>query len=116
MKALLAMFSYEANTFNPEVNTVEAAFRQNGVWRVGAAEVRDWAVRGQGELTGSIAYLEERNWTRSPSLPRAAVLRAGGSTPTATARFATRSTARSKRHCLPTRSFSTCTGRRAPWR
>ena len=36
MKALLALFSYEANTFNPEVNTVEAAFRQNGVWRVGA--------------------------------------------------------------------------------
>lgn len=66
MKALLALFSYEANTFNPEVNTVEAAFHQNGVWRVGAAEVRDWASRGQGELTGSMAYLEERNWTAAP--------------------------------------------------
>jgi microcystin degradation protein MlrC len=76
MKALLALFSYEANTFNPEVNTVEAAFRQNGAWRVGAAEVRDWAVRGQGELTGSMAYLEERNWTAEPVF--AASARASG--------------------------------------
>lgn len=66
MKALLALFSYEANTFNPEINAVQAAFRRNGAWRVGAAEVRDWALRGQGELTGSIAYLEERNWTALP--------------------------------------------------
>ena len=66
MKALLALFSYEANTFNPEVNAVEAAFRRNGAWRVGAAEVRDWALRGEGELTGSLAYLEERGWIAEP--------------------------------------------------
>jgi microcystin degradation protein MlrC len=66
MKALLALFSYEANTFNPEVTPVEAAFRGNGAWCVGEAEVRDWALRGQGELTGSIPYLEAQGWAAQP--------------------------------------------------
>ena len=66
MKAILARFSYEGNTFNPAVNPVGEAFQRNGVWRVGEPAVREWAASCESEFTGSLAYLAEMKWEAAP--------------------------------------------------
>ena len=65
MKALLAQFIFESNTFHP----VEAGldnFQQGGVWITGEARVREWTGRVESQLSGSMEILSAAGWEAIP--------------------------------------------------
>lgn len=65
MKAVLAQFIFESNTFNPaEVEL--PLFTQGGTWRLGESAVRTWAKEAPSQLSGSIDRLEAAGWTTAP--------------------------------------------------
>ena len=66
MKAILAQFYYETNTFSPEVATVEKLFRELGVWRSGPEAVRASSSRIRDELAGSLSFLDANDWDAVP--------------------------------------------------
>jgi microcystin degradation protein MlrC len=66
MKAILAQFYCESNTFNPHIARVAELFRQLGIWKEGPREVRAWASSVHGELAGSLELLAEKGWETAP--------------------------------------------------
>lgn len=58
MKALLAQFSYETNTFAPDGVTAQGLFVDGGVWCVGEKACRRWMAEAPGRMTGSLTVLE----------------------------------------------------------
>ena len=56
MKALLAQFIFESNTFNPAAADLDT-FQQGGVWLTDEREVREWTERGESQLSGSLEIL-----------------------------------------------------------
>lgn len=67
MKAVLAQFIFESNTFNPAEAEL-ALFTQGGTWRVGEPAVRAWAGEAPSQLSGSLGALEAAGWTAAPVL------------------------------------------------
>ena len=65
MKAVVAQFIYEANTFSPRLCELEM-FTKSGTWLVGEVDVRTWASRVDSQTTGSLLELSERGWEASP--------------------------------------------------
>ncbi|HVF09296.1 MAG TPA: M81 family metallopeptidase, partial [Abditibacteriaceae bacterium] len=65
MKAILAQFLYESNTFCPQRAGMEI-FKQVGAWCVGAAAVRAWAAGGDSQMRGSLDVLESAGWQTAP--------------------------------------------------
>ncbi len=66
MKAILAQFYCESNTFNPHIARVTELFRQLGIWKEGPQEVRAWAATVHGELAGSLELLAKKGWETAP--------------------------------------------------
>lgn len=67
MKAAIAQFIFETNTFNP-VEAETALFSQGGTWCVGEPAVRRWAQKVPSQLSGSLDILEAAGWTTAPVL------------------------------------------------
>jgi microcystin degradation protein MlrC len=65
MKAIVAQFIFESNTFNP-VEAELTLFTENGAWRVGEAAVRSWVAEAPSQLSGSLSVLESAGWTVAP--------------------------------------------------
>jgi microcystin degradation protein MlrC len=65
MKAVIAQFIYEANTFSPRLCELEM-FTQAGTWKAGERDVRAWAKGVDSQLTGSLEELAARGWNAVP--------------------------------------------------
>ena len=65
MKALLAQFIFESNTFNPAAADLDT-FQQGGVWLTDEREVREWTERGESQLSGSLEILSAAGWETVP--------------------------------------------------
>lgn len=65
MKAILAQFIFESNTFNP-LEAELPLFTEGGAWRVGEPAVRAWAAEAASQLSGSLRELESAGWTTAP--------------------------------------------------
>lgn len=66
MRAAVALFIYEANTFHPETASFADAFEESGVWKTGREETAGWAKTAGNEMTGSLEMLEELGWESFP--------------------------------------------------
>lgn len=67
MKAIVAQFIFESNTFNPAEAEL-TLFTEGGAWRVGEPAVRAWAGEAPSQLSGSLDVLEAAGWTTAPIL------------------------------------------------
>ena len=67
MKALVAQFIFESNTFNPQEAELEI-FTAHGVWAVGEPAVRSWIVETPTQLSGSVEELKSAGWDVHPLL------------------------------------------------
>lgn len=65
MRAALAQFIFESNTFNPRAGELDL-FTQGGTWLDDEAAVRDWCARADSQLAGSLTVLESAGWTTRP--------------------------------------------------
>jgi microcystin degradation protein MlrC len=65
MKAALAQFIFESNTFNPAEAELKL-FQAGGAWRIGEAAVRRWAAEAPSQLSGSLGVLEAAGWITAP--------------------------------------------------
>ena len=65
MKAALAQFIYESNTFAPAGVEIDL-FQEGGVWLDRPAAVRDWAHTTDGQMRGSLEALEAAGWETAP--------------------------------------------------
>lgn len=65
MKAVLAQFLYESNTFNSRLTAWEN-FSMQGVWLDDSPAIRAWASGQPSQLTGSLDVLEAAGWTTEP--------------------------------------------------
>jgi microcystin degradation protein MlrC len=65
MKAVLAQFIFESNTFNPREAEL-SLFTDGGAWRVGETAVRAWAAEAPSQLSGSLGILESAGWKTAP--------------------------------------------------
>ncbi|MSU46642.1 MAG: M81 family peptidase [Lacunisphaera sp.] len=67
MKAVIAQFLFESNTFNPAEAEL-ALFTQGGTWRAGEPAVRTWSGEAPSRISGSLGVLEAAGWTTAPVL------------------------------------------------
>jgi len=67
MKAILAQFLYESNTFCPQRPGIEI-FKRVRAWCVSEREVRAWAAGGDSQMRGSVDVLESAGWETAPVL------------------------------------------------
>ena len=65
MKAVLAQFIFESNTFNPEEAGLEL-FTEGGTWLTDPAAVRRWCAGVDSPLSGSLAALEAAGCAAEP--------------------------------------------------
>lgn len=65
MKALLAQFIFESNTFHQAEAGLDI-FQQGGVWLAGEAQVREWMGRVESQLSGSMEILSATGWEVVP--------------------------------------------------
>jgi microcystin degradation protein MlrC len=65
MKAVVAQFLFESNTFNP-VPAELSLFTQGGTWLTDPAAIRNWSRSAPGQVSGSLEVLEEQGWTPCP--------------------------------------------------
>jgi microcystin degradation protein MlrC len=65
MKAVVAQFIFESNTFNP-VPAEQELFTRGGTWLTDEAALRAWSVKAPSQLSGSLAVLEPAGWTTAP--------------------------------------------------
>lgn len=65
MKAILAQFIFESNTFNP-IAAGMPMFTHGGTWLNGVPEVRRWCTETDSQLTGSLAVLEAAGYETLP--------------------------------------------------
>ena len=65
MKALLAQFIFESNTFHPAEAALDN-FQQGGVWLTCESQVREWMGRVESQLSGSMEILSAAGWEAVP--------------------------------------------------
>ena len=61
MKAALAQFIFESNTFSPEPAHIDV-FKKGGVWLDAEDDVRAWAAGTDSQMHGSLDVLEAAGW------------------------------------------------------
>src|ERR1043166_6223624 len=61
MKAVLAQFLFEANTFCHDLTGLDN-FRESGTWLEGSKAVRRWAPAGHTQMAGSLRVLDKAGW------------------------------------------------------
>ncbi len=65
MKAALAQFIFESNTFAPEPAQIDL-FKEGGVWLDTEDDVRAWAAATDSQMHGSLDVLEAAGWETAP--------------------------------------------------
>ena len=65
MKAALAQFIFESNTFAPEPAHIDV-FKKAGVWFDAEDDVRAWAAGTDSQMHGSLDVLEAAGWQTEP--------------------------------------------------
>ena len=65
MKAAIAQFIFESNTFAPDPAEIEV-FKKGGVWLDREADVRAWAADTDCQMRGSLKVLEAARWETVP--------------------------------------------------
>ena len=65
MKAALAQFIFETNTFAP-ANAGIDVFKEGGVWRDTESDTRQWAAGTNSQLQGSLEVLDAAGWETAP--------------------------------------------------
>ena len=65
MKAALAQFIFESNTFAPDPAEIDL-FKKGGVWLDTVDEVRSWADETDCQMRGSLEVLEAEGWETVP--------------------------------------------------
>jgi len=65
MKAAVAQFIFESNTFNPEPVELEL-FTHGGTWQTTEPSVRAWAAQAPSQMSGSLRVLEAAGWQTAP--------------------------------------------------
>ena len=65
MKAALAQFIFESNTFNPQPVELER-FTRGGTWLTTEPTVRAWAAQAPSQMSGSLQALEAAGWQTAP--------------------------------------------------
>ena len=65
MKAALAQFIFESNTFAPEPAHIDV-FKKGGVWFDAEDDVRAWAAGTDSQMHGSLDVLEAAGWQTAP--------------------------------------------------
>ena len=65
MKAALAQFIYESNTFNPVAAEMDL-FTRGGTWLTEEQAVRGWAAQAPMQMAGSLRVLEAAGWETRP--------------------------------------------------
>ena len=65
MKAALAQFIFESNTFTPDPAEIDL-FKKGGVWIDTEADVRAWARETDSQMHGSLDVLETAGWKTAP--------------------------------------------------
>lgn len=65
MKAVVAQFIFESNTFNPAAAELEL-YTRGGTWLTDESELRAWSAQVSSQLSGSVAVLESAGWTVAP--------------------------------------------------
>ena len=65
MKAALAQFIFESNTFAPEPAEIDV-FKKGGVWLDTESDVRAWAAGTDSQMHGSLDVLEAAGWETVP--------------------------------------------------
>ena len=65
MKAVLAQFIFESNTFAPEPADIDL-FKKGGVWLDAEDDVRAWAAATDSQMHGSLDVLEAAGWETAP--------------------------------------------------
>lgn len=65
MKAVLAQFIFESNTFNPDPAELEL-FTHGGTWLTTETDVRRWAGGADSQMKGSLNVLEAAGWQTHP--------------------------------------------------
>jgi microcystin degradation protein MlrC len=65
MKAALAQFIFESNTFAPEPAHIDV-FKKGGVWLDTEDDVRAWAAGTDSQMHGSLDVLEAAGWETAP--------------------------------------------------
>lgn len=65
MKAVVAQFIFESNTFNSVPAELEL-FTRGGTWLTEENAIRDWAAQVPSQLSGSVTVLEAAGWTVVP--------------------------------------------------
>ena len=65
MKAALAQFIFETNTFAPSAAGVDI-FKEGGIWLETPNEIREWAAGTNSQMHGSLDLLDAAGWDTSP--------------------------------------------------
>src|SRR5690349_14462217 len=65
MKAVLAQFLFEANTFCSDLTGLDN-FRESGTWLEGSKAVRSWAKGLDTQMSGSLRVLDKAGWESTP--------------------------------------------------
>ena len=65
MKATLAQFIFESNTFVPDLAEIDL-FKKSGTWLDSETEVRAWAAATDSQMQGSLEVLEAAGWETAP--------------------------------------------------
>lgn len=65
MKAALAQFIFESNTFVPEKAEIDI-FKSGGVWIDDEASLREWAATVDTQMQGSLQVLDAAGWLTHP--------------------------------------------------
>ena len=66
MRAALAQFIFESNTFAPREAEIDL-FKRGGVWLETEAAVRAWARETDSQMRSSLKVLESVGWETNPS-------------------------------------------------
>lgn len=65
MKAVVAQFIFESNTFNPQTTGIER-FERGGTWLADEEAVRSWSARTRLQTEGSLEVLRDAGWEAAP--------------------------------------------------
>lgn len=65
MRAVVAQFIFESNTFNPVPAELEL-FTRGGTWLSDEKSLRAWSVTAPSQMSGSLAVLEAAGWATAP--------------------------------------------------
>jgi len=65
MRAALAQFIFESNTFAPDAAQIDV-FKKGGVWLDTEDDVRAWAAGTDSQMHGSLEVLEAAGWETAP--------------------------------------------------